>query len=298
MRPIALIMGDSHFRDDHPVARTDNYLNAQFQKFEWILNQAIRHQVPVIHSGDFLNKSRVSPLLESALINSLSIEVDFLSVPGNHEMPQHNIDLLVKSSLNVLYTSHSLQVLTTVDPPEDMGDFTLYGCEWGGTPRKKEDHVSPHVLLWHVMTYVGDLPFPGCKDLPADDLLDKYPDYDVIITGHNHKTFTVQSGGRVLINPGSMTRMAADQMDHKPVVFLLYDDLSFEEIPIPIKENVLTREHLDRKKERNERMESYVEAMGRAAEKGISFEENVMNHIAANELRPGVKEKLLLALED
>jgi predicted phosphodiesterase len=47
---------------------------------------------------------------------------------------------------------------------------------------------------------------PAIDYILADDLLNELSNFDVIITGHNHKHFIVQQGNRILINPGSLSR--------------------------------------------------------------------------------------------
>ena len=53
------------------------------------------------------------------------------------------------------------------------------------------------------MVYEGKKSWPGMKAGNALDMLKRLNGYDLIITGDNHKQFTVEYNGRWLINPGS-----------------------------------------------------------------------------------------------
>ena len=134
------------------------------------------------------------------------------------------------------------------------------------------------------MTYPsGKPPWPGCEDLSAGQILDKYPEYDLIVTGHNHKTFIEEKDGRLLVNPGSLMRQDADQIDHKPCVFLWYAESNrVERIDIPHEKDVISREHLDKPKERKERLRAYIENMSTDWEAALSFAKNLEKHFNEN----------------
>ena len=60
---------------------------------------------------------------------------------------------------------------------------------------------SRKVLVWHHMTYITK-PFPGVTGGNAGGILRKYPEYDLIVTGDNHVSFTTEYEGKRLVNPG------------------------------------------------------------------------------------------------
>lgn len=148
------------------------------------------------------------------------------------------------------------------------------------------------------MTWTGNQPWPGCTDLPAERLLDKFPQFDLIVTGHNHKAFVVEKDGRVLVNPGSLTRQEADKDEHKPRVYLWYaKSNTVTPVYLPIEKNVISREHLDRVKERDERISAFVERLDTDWQIGISFEENLERFEKENKVRKSVMEIIWRALE-
>ena len=52
------------------------------------------------------------------------------------------------------------------------------------------------------MTYINP-PFPGATGGNAINILKKYPQFDLIVTGDNHQSFSVEYEGRLLVNTGT-----------------------------------------------------------------------------------------------
>jgi len=209
-RPTALLCGDWHIREDIPKCRTDDFWEAQWKKVAFISALQKQYDCPVLHSGDVFEHWKPSPYLLAKTIRRFPDQ--FWTVYGNHDLPAHSLAQSEKSGIEVLMAAEKIQILD--------------GSHWEQTPKNGSLSflMGPHynVLVWHVMTYQGKPPWPGCTDLTAIEILEKYPQFDLIVTGHNHKTFVEEMDGRLLVNPGSLTRQTADQVKHKPCVFLWY----------------------------------------------------------------------------
>jgi hypothetical protein len=139
----------------------------------------------------------------------------------------------------------------------------------------------------------------GCTDYSAMTLLKKYPQFDLILTGDNHKTFTATLNNRVLVNPGSLMRMDADQVNHKPSVFLWWGkDNSIEQVCIPIQPNVISREHLERVKKRDDRISAFVSRLNTKWVAKKSFEDNMENFKKENNIRKSVMDIVYESMEN
>lgn len=280
IKPDAILTGDWHLREDTPICRLDDFWETQWEKVRFVKNLQQKYSCPVIHSGDLFNHWKPSPMLLSETIKH--IPKDFWTVYGNHDLPQHNLELSYKSGVNTLVEAGVIHALEAT--------------HWGQYPGELSYILSVQtsnrsILVWHVMTYTGKEPWPGCTDIPAKKLLKKYPEYDLIVTGHNHKQFTAELDGRLLINPGSITRQDADQIDFEPAVFLWFAGTNtVERVPIPINRDIISREHLDRKKERDDRLEAFVTRLNMEWDADISFEENVNRILQENKVKPPVVE--------
>jgi DNA repair exonuclease SbcCD nuclease subunit len=200
-------------------------------------------------------------------------------VYGNHDLPQHSLEQSNKCGMFTLETAEKIEMLDE--------------CHWNMEPENGSllygnpifpKNINQKVLIWHVMTYPsGKQPWPGCEDLSAGEILDKYPQFDLILCGHNHKTFIEEKDGRLLVNPGSLTRQNADQIDHKPSVFLWYAKSNrVEQVILPHEKNVISREHLDAPKKREGRLRAYIENMNTDWGAAWSFKDNLENHFRKN----------------
>ena len=287
-KPNAIFCSDLHLREDIPVCRTDDFVQAQFDKLDYISALQRRYDCPVLHGGDLFDKWKPSPnLLRLAILH---LPKQFYTIYGQHDLPQHSLELADKCGINTLSAGKHLKILD--------------GCHWGQEPTEASLILHPwstdrrEILVWHKMNYQGKKPWPGCTDPPALGLLRKYPQYDIILTGDNHKTFVEEYQGRYLINPGSMMRMDADQVDHKPCVFLWYAiDNTIKQVFLPIQQNVISREHLEVKKERDARIDAFVSQLDGEWEGTISFEENLERFFQKNRTRHDTKSIIYKSLE-
>ena len=143
--------------------------------------------------------------------------------------------------------------------------------------RPKNPRKHPRdIAIIHAMIYEEFEPFPGCQGYSAKEVRDLLPDFDLIVTGDNHKTFVREEKGRLLVNPGSFMRNDADQIDHKPCVFLWYaEENRVEQVFIPIEQGVVSREHIDEVVNKEERLSAFMECLGDNKVEGIDFEDNL-----------------------
>ena len=273
-----MFTGDWHIRETKPVCRLDDYWQTQWEKIDWIAQLAEKEDCIVIHSGDLFHHWKPSPYLLSMCMEHLPKE--FYTIYGNHDLPQHNLQLAEKSGVNVLEKAGRITVLSNT--------------HWGEEPTTSS---FGNILVWHVMTYKNELPYPGCEAFSARSLLKKYPQYDIILTGDNHVTFVEKYKDRILINPGSIFRWTASQVDHKPCVFI-YDMINkYEQIFIPIKDNVISREHIETQERINNRIDAFISGLSMDFETEISFQANLEKFFEKNRIRKNIKELIYKFVE-
>ena len=291
-KPDLILTADWHLREDQPICRIDNFWEVQWEKVDFISGLQVKYGCPIIHSGDLFNHWKPSPFLLSETIKHLPNQ--FYTIYGNHDLPQHNLELAGKCGVNVLLNAGKLSVLEQ--------------CHWGNVPTNyweerpedADDLLSikqKGILVWHVMTYTSK-PWPGCTDPLAESLLRKYPQYDLIVTGHNHQTFWTKYEDRLLVNPGSITRQEAGQIDFKPRVYLWYAETNtVTPVYLPISQNVITTEHIDSVKKRDDRISAFVEQLKNEWKVGLSFEQNLEAFSKENNIEPEIMNIIYKAIE-
>lgn len=281
-------MADVHLveRDYQTPCRTDSLWDAQWKKLDFISDMQRQFNCPVLCAGDLFDYWKPSPDLLAETIKHLPEQ--FHTIYGQHDLPQHNLQLAYKSGIYALETAKALSILPN--------------CHWGQTPSKEGITWSypngRQVLVWHIMNYQGVEPWPGCVDPKAAKLLRQYPQYDLILTGDNHKSFTESHEGRWLVNPGSMMRLNADQIDHRPKVYMWYAEDNFINMKfLPVDINVINRDHLVAKTERDERIDAFIDRLDDNFETTLSFEDNLEEFRKTNQVRKSVMEIIYINTE-
>jgi DNA repair exonuclease SbcCD nuclease subunit len=280
-KPNAILTSDWHLREDVPVCREDNFPETQWKKVEFVKELQKKYKCSVLHAGDLFHHWKPSPYLLSQTI--MHLPEDFWTVLGQHDLPQHSLELVYKCGVSTLSTANRLHIIAGGHWNTKPGGMTIAGRE---------------IAVWHVMNYAGKPPWPGCDAPRAGSLLKKYPQYDLIVTGDNHKPFVEEYEGRLLVNPGSLTRQSADE-DHEPRIYLWYAKTNIvEPVYLPLDKNAVTREHIEQDRQRDERIEAFVQRLNTDFEASISFEENLERFLQSNRVTDNVKQIIYKATED
>lgn len=284
--PTLILTSDWHLREDTPVCYMGNYQDEMWGSVDFIAELQEMYNCPVVHAGDLFDHWKPSPALLSETI--LHLPKKFYTIYGQHDLPQHSLMLAFKSGIYTLLQAESLRVLPN--------------CSWGQTP---EENVGGYdifngnaILVWHHSVY-NTTPWPGYTDPLARSILKKYEQYSLIVTGDNHKPFVEEYKSRLLVNPGSMMRMDADQVDHKPRVYLWYAETNtVEAVYIPIVPDVISRTHIEVKKQRDERIDSFVKQLKTDWQASLSFERNLQRFEKENTVRKEVMNIIYKSLEN
>ena len=293
----AILTADIELRAFQPTCRTDDHWAAQERKIKWLCQlQAENDGCPILDAGDLFDKRYKSnpshELLGWAMEN---LPEKFYTIPGNHDLPGKSIDNYSNSAMAVLQRAGAIKVTypwkTTVD-----AEIHLFGYPWG--LEIKQPLIRPvieekYIALVHAMVYEEFEPFPGCVGYSAKEVMDLLPDFDLIVCGHNHQTFTREENGRVLVNPGSLMRNDADQIDFKPSVFLWFADTNtIKRVYVPIEEGVINRDYIDIKKAKENRLDAFVEKLGEQVVSGINFHDNLEAAVSDGLITQGVRDKV------
>lgn len=280
----AILTSDWHLREDTPICRTDDFVKAQWSKVKQVRKLQEKYNCPVLHAGDLFHHWKPSPALLSKCIEELPEQ--FYTIYGQHDLPQHNLELAHKTGIYTLATAGRIQIL-----PDG---------HWGQEPDKgfriHYNGKKRYAGIWHHLTYIK-APFPGASGGMAAGLLRKYKNFNLLLTGDNHQQFTTSYKNRILVNPGSLTRQKAGE-NHHPSVFL-YDaekNHAFQ-YPLKINKNVISREHIDVVQERDERINAFVERLGSDWEAELDFPGNLKRLADANNIDQSIMNIVYKSLE-
>jgi len=284
-----ILSSDWHLRDDTPICRTDDFQLSQWKKVKEISKLQKRYQCPVICAGDLFHHWKASPFLIAQAIKQLPEQ--FHTIYGQHDLPQHNFELRGKAAIAPLQESRRLTVL----PGAHWHDLPVTSMLLPYGHRTQERQI----LVWHKFVWDGkEIPWPGCEEMTAMEVLKKYPDYDLIVTGDHHKPFIQEYRGRLLVNPGCLTRQASNYHNHRPRVYLYNaTDNSVEIHYLSIEEGVVSREHIEKKEEVDKRMTAFISRLNEEWAIGSSFEDNLKQFFSSNRVKNIVEKLVYKSLE-
>ncbi len=305
-RPDAILWGDLHLRDTVPSCRVDDYWQAQDAKVAFVRKLAEQYSdglsngPPVLVPGDVFDEWKASPYLLAWVLRTLP---RIITTPGQHDLPYHNLGNLNKSGLAVLMQTKKALVLATHDTRAiPYSSYEVVGFPWGVKPGPwkslRVDFGPPRVALVHTLTYSGRPSWPGMQAYEAKELLRIMEGFDLVVVGDNHQPFVVEHGRRLLVSPGSMMRMSADQIDHRPRVYLWYaKENRVEPVYLPIKLGVIDEAKSAQRHARDERLDAYVTKLKRGAGMGLSFECNLEAYCKENRVEKPVQRIIYDAME-
>jgi DNA repair exonuclease SbcCD nuclease subunit len=299
----AMLTADWHIREDQPEAWTIPYWEAQDRTMKWLRKLSDKHgNPPMLIAGDVFDRWKPSPFLLAWALENFPPNIT--CVPGQHDLPHHATGLFEKCGLNVLRKAECVYVQpepSSLILGTSSTQFHVTTSPWGtDLSTLSPEGTKKSVLVAHVMTYKRRKPYPGCEAPPAATLMDQMKLFDLIVTGDNHQPFTVEmdDGDQLLVNPGSLMRMRADQIDHKPRVYL-WDAKTNTVTPeyIPQNDGAMSREHIDVVTERDERIEAFVERLEGNAEIGLGFIDNLKTTLDNEKASKAVRDIVWAAVE-
>ena len=277
----AIFTADWHLRETSPVCRVDDFWETQWKKVSWLFALARKYDMAeVLHAGDLFDSWKPSPFLLSSAIERFPDYtqpwgVKFYSVLGNHDLPYHSLEHRKKCGMETL---------------EQAGSLAIWkGCHWGQTPDPGMAFYvvsGRKVLIWHKYVWRGDNKHPGVSESDeAMNVLRRYGHMaDVILTGDNHHPFVVRTTkGKMLVNPGGITRQTADQKS--PRIYLYHaEDNSVTPVSVPHDPKAVSREHLVRAEEKENRMTAFVERLDKDWDVELSFSRNLDSFLSKNKI--------------
>jgi len=286
-----IFTSDWHIRSNSPVCRKDDFFQIQKKSLEVLRDVSLQEKAVIVVAGDIFDQARPdkSQELENMLIDIFSsCKVYFIS--GNHDLVYHRFENLDKCSVGVLSRQPNWFLLDRFED-EFLSGFSF---------NEEVQSNGKRILILHTFCDKTKNPFIASSETPSS-LFQKYPEYNLIVTGDNHKGFVEKKRNKILFNPGCLVRQSVNEKYYKPQAFLFdptNDEYEIIELP-DSDEGVIDDSHLIIQKERDERLEKFIKRFQdgeRILE--LDFRNNVLNFIKENKISKKVEEKILMAMEE
>ena len=292
--PDAIIISDLHLSDSTPSSRVDNYIEAQKEKLLFIQELSNKYnKCPILCAGDVFDYWKASPWLCHFALKYLPQPL--ITIAGQHDLPLHSLESYEKSALSLIESIAENIIVLKEDAISLQNNLHIIGRSFGvGDSKnlKPDEQGKRNILMIHDLIWQNNRPEWDKGHGTDIDILKRYgKEFDLIITGDNHKPYVTEYENSILVNPGSMLRKNIDQVEHLPRCYLYYADTnSVESIYLPIKKNVHSQDHVKKEKGKDERILAYIQKMKNDKQIGLSFKNNLNIFFKENNTPKKVRE--------
>jgi len=297
-----LITGDKHLDNKTPRNRLDDRWETSQRKERFIAQTAYENKCSyVLQPGDFFDNYKASDFLKQWIIDFLRpMPFHTLTVFGQHDLRYHNSNT-ENTPLKVLEASRCVTILgkESSELPQKSGDISIYGCSWFEDVPGIKYKDQFNVLVMHKMVIKEKL-WPGQEAEYGSHFLEK-TEFDLIVSGDNHRTFILEKGNRFLINCGALYRNSIDLMDHKPICVVFdTDKRDYQIIHVPIEpaDKVFDLTKIKTEKEVNEKLKVFVDGLKEQEVRELDFEKELERYIRENKVDEYVQLILNEIMED
>ena len=301
---IAILCSDIHLSHRCPVARDEepDWYSAMARPLAQLRDLAAKHHAPVLCAGDIFDKWNSPPELINFALKHLP---DMIAVPGQHDLPYHNMDLIDKSAFWTLVQAGKVIIPDRLGMSYGgEGKLTIFGFPWG-TPLTGPPAVHSvgrfKLALVHKYIWIDGCGYPGASHeshlltMPKNSLTD----YDLAVFGDNHMAFITSEGNTQVYNPGTLMRRKADEIPYRPTVGLLHRSGKIEIHFLDDSEDIITElDDLPQSRElkENPNLSDFMEKLSRLQTTGIDFRDAMLQMLEATKPPAAVRRIVLDAL--
>lgn len=284
-----LVSGDWHLKVTKPENRTDDFFETQDKKLTWLLEKAVEEKCSyILQPGDLYDSFKIPHSLERYVIQKLrKYKIKVLTVFGQHDLRYHSSDKM-NTPLAVLEAAKVVRIIRNEE--EQIADnIYIYGVSWGEDIPEILSNKHTNILLMHKMV-IDQKEGWEKEGVGVQDLFKN--NFDLMVTGDNHKGFAFSNKEQHLINCGSLLRSNIDQEKHEPYVYIYNsDDHTIKGFPIPIRpfKSIMNIKGAEKEKKENEELGALIKGLKSDAKlTGLDFKKNLDEYVRSSKLGKGI----------
>ena len=223
---IAILCADIHLSPHPPRARRDE---DKYKGWYWAMKKPLNdlaklsnhYDAPILCAGDIFDHWKAEPVLVNFALQYLP---EMYAVPGQHDLPLHNIELIEKSAFWTMCLADRIIPVITDEPVMVKNDIVLHGFPWGKklSPVEKPIKGKHHVAIVHDYFWRKGHTHPKA---PKSHHMNQYKElaegYHAVVFGDNHKGFKTNLNGVPTWNCGTLMRRKQDEKEYMPRIGLL-----------------------------------------------------------------------------
>jgi len=266
---------DTHLSDKNPISRTDNYKESIFNKLEQIRDICVQRDIDLaICGGDIFHiktPNKNSHHLVSQLINIFKrFPCPILSIYGNHDVIQNNLNNLPKQPYMTLLNSEACVNLTDTLFKNDIRIFKVDGLLDPSYEdfNRENNGEKIQICVAHVNASSKFDNLFGEKVYTYQELEKTTP--NIFIFGHYHPDQGIEiRNERHFINVGSISRgsLKKDELNRIPSLGYIEIDEKFNIKTSKIQLNVLSASDIfdlemkEKEEKEEEEIEKFIEEL-------------------------------------
>jgi hypothetical protein len=227
---VAILVSDVHLSHKPPPARAaePDWYAAMKRPLDQIAKLADEHKCCVVYAGDIFDDgwraARVPPELINFAIANLP---PGYAVPGQHDLPHHNLDEIGRSAYWTLCEAKILWTLDYLRPAyNEQARLWLYGYPWNRKVKPRpcvaEEPGDLHLAVVHAYIWQKDASYVNAApDKSIGAYAERLVGFDAAVFGDNHIGFRRRSGKCNVINCGGLMPRKSDERKYRPTIGLL-----------------------------------------------------------------------------
>jgi DNA repair exonuclease SbcCD nuclease subunit len=260
---IAIVCSDWHLSISPPVWRSaeKDWFSAMERPLKEICNLSEKLECPIICAGDVFDRWNSPPELINWIIqffNNRRNRPTIYAIPGQHDMPLHNMKKLKKSAYYTLILSGIIQPLSSI-PLEIKSNVKITGFGYGKKITKPHNTDCVNISVIHEYNWIDG---KGYKDAENKSKIGKHRkellQYNTVIIGDNHKGFFTKINKTNIFNCGSLMRLHSDQKDYKPRIGILNENGKVDPYYLNISEDLFLETEIKHKEDTEETEKSLI----------------------------------------
>ena len=235
------MLADLHIKTDNPICRLDSYFDTVLRKFKWVKEQ-VGDNGTILVAGDIFDTGKPQSYLKMYHAMHTLFSNNVKTIAGNHDISYRTMNYINETAYGALsaITGMHIEKPFILDDDYEVHPFNF------GEPIEHRKPCFGRKMIAMTHQFVWDKKLPFDAGINSLDLLIEYPEYAIILSGDNHQHFITKYEGRMLINPGSLMRMDADQATYQPKLIILENDTITVQ-DVPIEDGVVSRKHIELK---------------------------------------------------
>lgn len=296
---VAICCSDIHLSLKAPLARSGepDWLEAQGRPMSQLHDLVDEYDVPIFCAGDIFDRWNSPPELINWAIVTLP---KMYAIPGQHDLPLHNMSHIKKSAYWTLVEAGILEPLSGRKIISGSKIIAVHAFPWGFPIQPPEENHPDTITMAVIHRYVWKKGH-SYPTAPEENRLGAFrkelKGYDVAIFGDNHKGFLARAGKTTVFNCGGFMRRKSDEIDYKPQVGLLYDDGSIEPHYLDCSADIITETASAKTVEDDMELKDFLEELTRLQDSSLDFEDAMKEALEKKKPKPAVKKLILEAME-